>query len=235
MSVLRDCQDISQISPYRATYFPPALGQGKVVTRVDTTAWPGWTDVGDTPCLDLHSNLLLVQNLHALTSAVSRARSAALGKEFAVCSRCFFVFFFKGLIKQTDLKLGSCQISAVHYEIIRVFPVTKDGDHKPGKLPAAWTPLAAIQASILVVRVSEMSWAKLSRGCWKRLSWLEEEPVPMYTRALCAHEHSRKPPVQLWRKPWGQMPNLGWHGMGERLGLSLESSHHYVVSWKIIA
>lgn len=147
----------------------------------------------------------------------------------------FLFFFFKGLIKQTDLKLGGCQISAVHYEIIRVFPVTKDGDHKPGKLPAAWTPLAAIQASILVVRVSEMSWAKLSRGCWKRLSWLEEEPVPMYTRALCAHEHSRKPPVQLWRKPWGQMPNLGWHGMGERLGLSLESSHHYVVSWKIIA
>lgn len=97
-----------------------------------------------------------MQNLHALTSAVSRARSAALGKEFAVCSRCFFVFFFKGLIKQTDLKLGGCQISAVHYEIIRVFPVTKDGDHKPGKLPAAWTPLAAIQASILVVRVSEM-------------------------------------------------------------------------------
>lgn len=47
-----------------------------------------------------------------------------------------------------------CQISAVHYQLIRVFPVTKDGGHEPGNPPAAWTPLTAMQASILVVRVS---------------------------------------------------------------------------------
>lgn len=37
-----------------------------------------------------------------------------------------------------------CQISAVHYQLIRVFPVTKDGSHEPGNPPAAWTPLTAI-------------------------------------------------------------------------------------------